>query len=395
VGAAQRLVAARMKIRKLSSATIEAPGWLATSVTRNCSGPLSRFLLTLTLVAAYIGVGIVFYSQVEHWTFIESAYFSMVTMSTVGYGDYTPSNGWSRLFTVFYTLVGIVVVFVELAALMTTIAAPLVVWLRAQTGKYLPHHGYDIDGNGKADYFVPQAALAYYMSKLFLPCCALCGLQLVFSGLFAAVEGWDYGTSLYHCMVTATTTGYGEISIASEGGRVLAFFHIAVSVSLLGAFLAEIDLVRQERRALLRRHEVMLAKMDPAVWESVLTDTGDSVRQIDFVCGMLVNFKLIEQNDIDVLTKLWGRLGKSNDGTIERSELKSIASAYSSRRTLVPPPFQAPLTPVSAAVKETLVRIGPFVRSSVRRSSTTPPSAARRSTVEAPTQMEQPWQPAS
>jgi len=256
-----------MKLRKLSTASVtDSPGRLAIVGQRCGEHRLSRFLLTLTIVAAYIGVGIIFYSQVEDWTFIESAYFSMVTMSTVGYGDYTPTTSWSKAFTVLYTLVGIIVVFVKLAALMTTIALPLVECLRAKADRFLPQQGYDIDGNGKADYFVPQSTLAFYISKLFLPCCALSVLQLVFSGLFVAVEGWDYGTSLYHCMITATTSGYGDVDITSDGGRVLAFFHIAISVSLLGAFLNEIDLVRQERREMLRRHQVMLAKMDPTIW---------------------------------------------------------------------------------------------------------------------------------
>jgi len=295
-----------------------------------------------------------------------------VTMSTVGYGDYTPTTSWSKAFTVLYTLVGIIVVFVKLAALMTTIALPLVECLRAKADRFLPQQGYDIDGNGKADYFVPQSTLAFYISKLFLPCCALSVLQLVFSGLFVAVEGWDYGTSLYHCMITATTSGYGDVDITSDGGRVLAFFHIAISVSLLGAFLNEIDLVRQERREMLRRHQVMLAKMDPTIWESLLTD--DSVHKIDFVCGMLVNLELVEQNDIDVLIKLWGRTSRRNDDRIERSELMKIAQSYHSRGSVA-------LESVRKPSVVTVLRRSQVVPSRARRVSTKAEQTASQTTA--------------
>ena len=40
-------------------------------------------------LAIYLTVGCAFYMEVEGWTLIDSLYFSMVTMSTVGYGGLT------------------------------------------------------------------------------------------------------------------------------------------------------------------------------------------------------------------------------------------------------------------------------------------------------------------
>jgi len=51
--------------------------------------------------------GTVFYWRVEHWTLIESLYFSVVTLTTVGYGDLSPTTDLARLFTVVYILVGV------------------------------------------------------------------------------------------------------------------------------------------------------------------------------------------------------------------------------------------------------------------------------------------------
>jgi potassium channel subfamily K len=39
---------------------------------------------------------------VEGWTVIESLYYAAITASTVGYGDYAPSEQWSRLLCVFF-----------------------------------------------------------------------------------------------------------------------------------------------------------------------------------------------------------------------------------------------------------------------------------------------------
>jgi hypothetical protein len=41
----------------------------------------------LTLVS-----GTLFYSQVEGWSLLDSLYFSIITLTTVGYGDLTPAT---------------------------------------------------------------------------------------------------------------------------------------------------------------------------------------------------------------------------------------------------------------------------------------------------------------
>ncbi len=51
-------------------------------------------------------IGTVVYRFLEEWTWIQSFYFSVVTLSTVGYGDLHPTSDASRLFTAFYILGG-------------------------------------------------------------------------------------------------------------------------------------------------------------------------------------------------------------------------------------------------------------------------------------------------
>ncbi len=44
---------------------------------------------------------------VEHWTGVDALYFSVMTMTTVGYGDLTPTTNISKIFTVVYTFLSI------------------------------------------------------------------------------------------------------------------------------------------------------------------------------------------------------------------------------------------------------------------------------------------------
>ena len=45
----------------------------------------------LTVLIYYI-VGALFFCNVEGWTIIQSIYFTTVTITTVGYGDFSPST---------------------------------------------------------------------------------------------------------------------------------------------------------------------------------------------------------------------------------------------------------------------------------------------------------------
>jgi len=67
------------------------------------------------VAAALVLTGTIFYWRFEDWTLVESLYFSIVTLTTVGYGDLAPTTAGTQIFTIFYILTGIGV-FVALLA---------------------------------------------------------------------------------------------------------------------------------------------------------------------------------------------------------------------------------------------------------------------------------------
>lgn len=64
-----------------------------------------RTLMTMTVTL--IGIASVFYWYFEGWTLLDSVYFSVITIATVGYGDFYPQTVPGKLFTIGYIFCGL------------------------------------------------------------------------------------------------------------------------------------------------------------------------------------------------------------------------------------------------------------------------------------------------
>ncbi len=64
-------------------------------------------LYGLSLIAVLIASAIIAYHFLEGWNYIDSTYFAVSTITTVGYGDLTPKTQPGRIFTILYMLIGV------------------------------------------------------------------------------------------------------------------------------------------------------------------------------------------------------------------------------------------------------------------------------------------------
>jgi len=58
-------------------------------------------------VLAILALGTWFYARVEHWRLLDALYFTITTLTTVGYGDFYPKTDAGKIFTIFYIFVGL------------------------------------------------------------------------------------------------------------------------------------------------------------------------------------------------------------------------------------------------------------------------------------------------
>lgn len=67
----------------------------------------SHYRWLLGLAVGALVVGTVFYRFVEHLTWLDAYYLSVITLTTVGYGDVTPHTHIGKIFTTFYIFFGV------------------------------------------------------------------------------------------------------------------------------------------------------------------------------------------------------------------------------------------------------------------------------------------------
>merc|ERR1719172_407961 len=63
--------------------------------------------MLVSLFAVFLLLGSLVFHVLEGWTYLEALYFSFTTLTTIGFGDYLPSTPISKVFSIFYIIVGL------------------------------------------------------------------------------------------------------------------------------------------------------------------------------------------------------------------------------------------------------------------------------------------------
>lgn len=83
--------------------------------------PSIRFAVSICLFLALIGGGAFGYSFIEGWSVSDSLYMTMITITTVGYGEVQSLSQNGRTFTIFLLLVSIAIAGYSVSTLISFI----------------------------------------------------------------------------------------------------------------------------------------------------------------------------------------------------------------------------------------------------------------------------------
>jgi hypothetical protein len=61
------------------------------------------FFFAVTIIFA----GIFIFRRVEHWSYVDAFYFSVITLTTIGYGDVVPKTEIGKILAALFALIGV------------------------------------------------------------------------------------------------------------------------------------------------------------------------------------------------------------------------------------------------------------------------------------------------
>lgn len=266
----------------------------------------------------------------EQWDLVDALYFSMVTMSTVGFGDLSPTKDVSKVFTCVFIFVGITVVFVQVSEALSGVVDRMETAFFAcvRRGFRSSSQVYDIDGDGKADVEIPPGPALYWARHLAFPITVIVIVQFISAAIFTLCQDdllyWD---AFYHCLVTATTVGYGDVSLTTKASKLWAFCHIALSVSWLAALISEVGERKKIRRAELLEVRMLARQLDKELITS-LDRYGNGVDKLEFVVGMLIEVgaefcgRPMSWEDVDPFLTQFEHADRDGSGLLTKDDLE-------------------------------------------------------------------------
>lgn len=83
---------------------------------------LKIFIISVFICSIILASGLV-YSKIENLNFLDAIYMTVITLTTTGFGDITPSTDLGKVFTIFLLLVGVGLVTYSITAILSHIVS--------------------------------------------------------------------------------------------------------------------------------------------------------------------------------------------------------------------------------------------------------------------------------
>ncbi|CAK9200421.1 unnamed protein product [Sphagnum troendelagicum] len=289
-------------------------------------GPLAKDKGPSTLVKALIGlasyliVGVFIFSFLgddlggeSTTTVVDALYFTIVTLTSVGYGDITPNSTSAKLFTCVFVFIG----FGLIGVLVSGAANYLVEKQeRILVQKVYNKYRWQADKVSIGDDGVVTAQWKAIIAGVIVLVLFVLGVLVLHY-----LEHMSFINAFYCVCVTVTTLGYGDQSFNTKAGRIFATFWILLSTVCVAQFFLYLAEVRTEERQHEIAHWALCRHTTPSDLEAADLDGNGVVSKAEFVLYKLKECGKIEQSDVVDFLKEFDALDYDHSGTLCHSDV--------------------------------------------------------------------------
>ncbi|XP_030967998.1 two-pore potassium channel 1-like [Quercus lobata] len=286
--------------------------------------PQFNFKQVFMWLGAYLGGGTICFFLIRHQIkgqktngILDSIYFCVVTMTTVGYGDLVPNSMLAKLLATIYVFTGMVLV-----GLILSQAADYIV----EKQEILLARTIYMRKKGPTE--ILKEVETHKVKYKFIMAGILLFVLIIVGTLFLfVVEEFNFMDAFYCVCSTITTLGYGDESFSTKRGRIFAIFWILSSTICLAQFFLYLAELYTERRQSSFVKWVLKRNLTPSDLEAADLDHDKAVSVAEFVIYKLEEMGKISHEDVSVVIETFKRFDVDQSGALTTSDLMSSQSS--------------------------------------------------------------------
>lgn len=321
-----------------------------------CNSETRRLIFIAVLAAGLVSIGVAAGMKLEGWRFVTALYFIVQVVTTIGYGDLTPTHDLMKLFCSIYILCSLVVlayvfnlVAQQLARMHTNFIRKRLRVLEAMVFKHASAEVWKDQGEldkmhkkmkdmygrfnklvaatfvivfflvfGTVFYRLFESCSCSYGKTRVVGCSSESHATCVSTGGF--VQTWC--SAFYMSVVTLTTVGFGDHTPKSEIGRVVGVFWMLFGVASMANWVAKLsEFFIQEQ---LKRDDFIREEINEKTFKSMDVDGDGYLSRSEYRSYVLVRYGLVSQGELDTIDTHYNLLDK---GRTERVTYAMVQEA--------------------------------------------------------------------
>ncbi|KAJ6300906.1 hypothetical protein OIU76_021664 [Salix suchowensis] len=279
------------------------------------------FKKVFVVLVIYLGAGTLCFTLIMNQIegkktngILDAVYFSVVTMTTVGYGDLVPHTTLAKLLSCVYVFIGM-----ALGGIIISKAADYIV----EKQEILLVRAMHVNEKIGSSEILKEAETHKVKYKCLLALILLFLLIIVGTIFLHLVESFEFVDAFYCVCSSITTLGYGDDSFSTRAGRIFAVFWILSSTICLAQFFLYSAELYTEKRQRLLVERVLARNVTASDLEEADIDHDKTVSAAEFIVYTLKEMGKISQEDISLVMERFSKLDVDQSGTLTESDIIS------------------------------------------------------------------------